>query len=163
VVALLLPLSDRVLDRLWELATLSSEATRGSIAGQMKAMAMIVAIEGLIPSGNTNGRRSASSGTQPTPSPVKADIYKSAWSREPAAEELGHPMAVPEAQPAASLWSRSLLRSQSLLRILPRPLPLRPQPSPASPTLSSRKASTGFPSRQAAASMLFQTPGSPSP
>jgi hypothetical protein len=40
---------DQILARLWELANLSPEATRGSIAGQMKAMAMIVAIEGLIP------------------------------------------------------------------------------------------------------------------
>jgi hypothetical protein len=40
---------DQILDRLWELATLSSEATRGSIAGQIKALAMIIAIEGLIP------------------------------------------------------------------------------------------------------------------
>jgi hypothetical protein len=92
---------DRVLDRLWELAMLSPEATRGSIVGQMKAMAMIVAIEGLIPD-----RRSSSSGTQPATSHVKADIYKSAWSREqqdqPEGEESGDPIAATEAQPAAS-------------------------------------------------------------
>ena len=46
---------DQVLDRLWELATLSHEATRGSIAGQMRAIAMIVAIEGLIPVRNDEG------------------------------------------------------------------------------------------------------------
>ena len=40
---------DRILTRLWELAALSSEATRGSITGQMKALSMIAAIEGLIP------------------------------------------------------------------------------------------------------------------
>src|SRR6201990_2006287 len=40
---------DQILNRLWELATLSPEATRGSIVGQMKAIAMIAAIEGLIP------------------------------------------------------------------------------------------------------------------
>jgi hypothetical protein len=56
---------DQILDRLWELANLSSEATRGSITGQMKALTMIVAIEGLIPSGTTNGRRSSPSGAQP--------------------------------------------------------------------------------------------------
>src|ERR1700737_3823650 len=37
---------DQILTRLWELATLSHEATRGSMAGQIKALAMIVAIEG---------------------------------------------------------------------------------------------------------------------
>jgi hypothetical protein len=39
---------DQILTRLWELASLSPDATRGSITGQIKAMAMIVAIEGLI-------------------------------------------------------------------------------------------------------------------
>ena len=34
---------DQILDRLWELATLSHEATRGIIAGQIKALSMIVA------------------------------------------------------------------------------------------------------------------------
>src|SRR6202453_985534 len=34
---------DQILARLWELATLSPEATRGSIAGQIKALSMIVA------------------------------------------------------------------------------------------------------------------------
>ncbi len=40
---------DQILNRLWELATLSHEATRGTIAGQIKALSMIVAIEGLVP------------------------------------------------------------------------------------------------------------------
>jgi hypothetical protein len=34
---------DQILARLWELATLSHEATRGIIAGQIKALSMIVA------------------------------------------------------------------------------------------------------------------------
>ncbi len=58
---------DQILNRLWELATLSHEATRGSITGQMKAIAMIAAIEGLIPN-----RRSSSSQTQPVAPPVTA-------------------------------------------------------------------------------------------
>ena len=40
---------DQILTRLWELATLNPEATRGSIAGQVKAMSMILALEGLLP------------------------------------------------------------------------------------------------------------------
>jgi hypothetical protein len=39
----------QILDRLWELANLSHEVSRGVIAGQIKALTMIVAIEGLIP------------------------------------------------------------------------------------------------------------------
>ncbi len=41
---------DQILAWLWELANLSLEATRGIIAGQVKALSMIVAIEGLIQS-----------------------------------------------------------------------------------------------------------------
>ncbi len=90
---------DQILARLWELATLSSEATRGSIAGQVKALSMIVAIEGLIPD-----RRLSSSGTQPAPQPVNADIYEAEWLRKQqhraAGKEPGDAVAEAEAQPA---------------------------------------------------------------
>jgi hypothetical protein len=56
---------DQILTRLWELATLSHEATRGTIAGQIKALSMIVAIEGLVPD-----RRFSPLATQP----VEPDI-----------------------------------------------------------------------------------------
>jgi hypothetical protein len=91
---------DQILARLWELANLSSEATRGSIAGQVKALSMIVAIEGLIPD-----RRLSPSGTQPAAPPVKAEIYAAQWRRQqqhqPEGEEPGDPVAAMEAQPAA--------------------------------------------------------------
>jgi len=91
---------DQILTRLWELANLSHEVTRGSIAGQIKALSMIVAIEGLIPD-----RRSSPSATQPPAPPVEPEIYASKWRREqerqPVAEELGDPVAVTEAQSAA--------------------------------------------------------------
>jgi hypothetical protein len=90
---------DQILNRLWELATLSHEATRGSIAGQMKALAMIAAIEGLIPD-----RRLSPSRTQPAAPPVEVDIYQPDWlhkqKHQPPAEEPGDPVAAPEAQPA---------------------------------------------------------------
>src|SRR5271155_5674314 len=72
---------DQILARLWELANLSSEATRGSIAGQVKALSMIVAIEGLIPSGTMNARRRAQTENQPAAPPPKAEIYTAAWLR----------------------------------------------------------------------------------
>jgi hypothetical protein len=91
---------DQILTRLWELATLPSEATRGSIAGQIKALSMIVAIEGLIPD-----RRSSSTGTQPAAPPVNAEIYTPEWLRkqhhEPACEDPGDHIAATKAQPAA--------------------------------------------------------------
>jgi hypothetical protein len=91
---------DQILDRLWELATLSHEVTRGIIAGQIKALAMIIAIEGLIPD-----RRFSPSGTQPAAPPVEPDIYPSAWLRKqqhkPVGEEPTDPVAATKAQPAA--------------------------------------------------------------
>ena len=95
---------DQILARLWELANLSPEATRGIIAGQIKALSMIVAIEGLIPSGTMNDRRLSPSGTQPAAPPVKAQIYSAQWRRQQpqaAVEEPGDPVAAREAQPAA--------------------------------------------------------------
>jgi hypothetical protein len=91
---------DQILTRLWELATLSHEVTRGTIAGQIKALSMIVAIEGLIPD-----RRLSPSAAQPAAPPVKADIYESEWLRkqrhQAAAEDPGDAVAAAEAQPAA--------------------------------------------------------------
>jgi len=82
---------DQVLARLWELANLSHEVTRGIIAGQIRALAMIVAIEGLIPT-----RRFSPTETQPTAPPVEANFYKSQWLREQeqqlVAEEPGTPL-----------------------------------------------------------------------
>ena len=96
---------DQVLARLWELANLSHEVTRGIIAGQIKALAMIVAIEGLIPT-----RRSSPTVTQPTPPPVPAPFYKSQWLREqqhqPVAEEPGDPVAGTKTPPATPQVSR---------------------------------------------------------
>ena len=91
---------DQILNRLWELANLSHEVTRGIIAGQIKALSMIVAIEGLIPT-----RRSSPPVTQPTAPPVDAPFYKSQWLREqqqqPVTGEPGDPVAAAKTPPAA--------------------------------------------------------------
>ncbi len=96
---------DQILTRLWELANLPSEATRGSIAGQIKALSMIVAIEGLIPSGTMNDRRPSPSGTQPAAPPVKPQIYESEWphkqQHQPVAEEPGDPVEGTKTPPDA--------------------------------------------------------------
>ena len=92
---------DQILARLWELANLSHEVTRGIIAGQIKALAMIVAIEGLIPT-----RRVSPTETQPAAPPVEAPFYKSQWLREQqhqaAGEEPGDPVAAAKTPPAAA-------------------------------------------------------------
>jgi hypothetical protein len=114
---------DQILDRLWELATLSHEVTRGSIAGQIKALTMIAAIEGLIPD-----RRLSPSGTQPAAQPIKADIYQAEWlrqrQRQSTGEEPGDPMATVEAQTAKSP--------------VPEPEPA-PNPATAAPPPSSNR------------------------
>ena len=65
---------EQVLARLWEIANLSPEMTRDSITGQVKALSMIVAIEGLIPD-----RRAVPAQNKTAPPPVNAQIYKAAW------------------------------------------------------------------------------------
>jgi hypothetical protein len=62
---------EQVLDRLWEISRMSPEMTRGSITGQVKALSMIVAIEGLIPD-----RRAEKKSAPPLP---EVDIYPAAW------------------------------------------------------------------------------------
>ena len=55
---------ERVLARLWEIADLDPDMTRNSMSAQIKAISMIVAIEGLIPD-----RRAVAAQKQPVPSP----------------------------------------------------------------------------------------------
>jgi hypothetical protein len=87
---------DQVLARLWELANLSHEVTRGFIAGQIKALSLIVAIEGLIPG------RPSSSVPQPTASPVEAQNRSAQWLNK--LQRDGNPgdaVVPPEAKPGA--------------------------------------------------------------
>jgi len=120
---------DQILNRLWELANLSHEVTRGIIAGQIKALAMIVAIEGLIPD-----RRLSPSGTKPAASPVNADIYTAEWLRkqqhQAAGEGPGDAVAAAEAQPAAPH--------------VPEPAP-KPANDTSSPTLNRNEPSLANP------------------
>ena len=95
---------DRILTRLWELAALSSEATRGSIAGQIKALSMISAIEGFIPSATKNDRRLSPSATQPVATPRNAQIDGSGWrpkDQPAAAEQPADPPASAPTEPVA--------------------------------------------------------------
>jgi hypothetical protein len=87
------PGRDQILARLWEIANLDPERTRASASAQVKALSLIVAIEGLIPD-----RRAVSAQNPSAPPPVKAQIYTSAWlakqhgeSQPPPAEEVAAP------------------------------------------------------------------------
>jgi hypothetical protein len=73
---------DQVLDRLWELAKLSPEMTRGSITGQVKAISMIVAMESFIPSRRPVDRLAISSEKTSAPATTQPQIDPAAWVRE---------------------------------------------------------------------------------
>jgi hypothetical protein len=80
------PSREQILARLWEIAGMNPEITRGSLCGQVKALSMIVAIEGLIPD-----RRAASARNKPAPPPVDADIYEAEWLRNQRSGQNVHP------------------------------------------------------------------------
>ncbi len=65
---------EQVLARLWEIANLSPEMTRGSITGQVKALSMIVAMQNFIPD-----RRAVSAPEKSAPAPIPPQIYAAAW------------------------------------------------------------------------------------
>jgi len=69
---------EQVLDRLWELAGLSPEMTRGSISGQVKAISMIIAMENFIPD-----RRAVAAEKKSAAAPVNAQIDPAVGHPEP--------------------------------------------------------------------------------
>jgi hypothetical protein len=85
---------ERVLARLWEIADLDPDMTRNSMSAQMKALSMIVAIEGLIPNRNDD-RRAGSAQNKSAPPP--ANRYRRLASR--ATGENHQPSAWPRPCP----------------------------------------------------------------
>jgi hypothetical protein len=79
---------ERVLARLWEIADLDPDMTRNSMSAQIKALSMIVAIEGLIPDRNTD-RRAGSAQNKSAPPPVHPPIDTAAWLREQQGKTTG--------------------------------------------------------------------------
>jgi hypothetical protein len=80
---------EKVLARLWEIADLDPEMTRNSASAQIKALAMIVAIEGLIPSRTTNDRRAVSAQNKSASPPAVPQIDTDAWLREQQGKTTG--------------------------------------------------------------------------
>jgi hypothetical protein len=66
---------EQVLARLWEIAKMNSEMTRNSFTSQIKALSMIVAIEGLIPDRRAAHKKSA----EPLP---EVNIFQAPWLLE---------------------------------------------------------------------------------
>ena len=78
---------ERVLARLWEIADLDPDMTRNSMSAQIKALSMIVAIEGLIPNRHDD-RRAPAAQKKSTPPPVHPPI-DTAWLREQQGKTTG--------------------------------------------------------------------------
>jgi hypothetical protein len=89
---------EQVLARLWEIANLSPDMTRGSITGQVKAISMIVAMQNLIPDRRAVDRLPVSSEKISAPAPTP-QIYASAWRRGPEATTIDpQPSPAPDHQ-----------------------------------------------------------------
>jgi hypothetical protein len=85
---------EQVLNRLWELANMGPEMTRGSITGQVKALSMIVAMENFIPDRHAAPPET----TAPTP-PAQPKVYVAAWlARKQATANEAQPGPVPVQQ-----------------------------------------------------------------
>jgi hypothetical protein len=69
---------EKLLDRLWEIANLSPEMTRGSITGQVKALSMIIAMQNFIPNPRSLDRLAVSSEKKSPPAPTQPRIYAEA-------------------------------------------------------------------------------------
>src|ERR1700689_2151931 len=83
---------EQALARLWEIANLSPEMTRGNITGQVKALSMIVAMQNFIPD-----RRAGSSEKKSAPAPDQPQIFAAAW-RAPQQATTIDPQPDPPAQ-----------------------------------------------------------------
>jgi hypothetical protein len=84
---------DKVLTRLWEIANMGPERTRNSMSAQVKAISMIVAIEGLIPD------RRVVSQNQPAQPPVHPGFYRAAWMDNQQNGESADPQPPPVPEP----------------------------------------------------------------
>jgi hypothetical protein len=133
---------DQILARLWELANLSHEVTRGIIAGQIRALSMIVAIEGLIPD-----RRLSPSATQPAAPPVEPDIYTAEWLRkqqhQTADEEPGDAVTAAQAQPTTPQTAPA---RRGVPDLEPAPIPANAAPLPPTGQNDDRNSDRNQPS-----------------
>jgi hypothetical protein len=71
----------RILERLWELASLSPSDTADTVSGQLKALAMIATLGGFLPDISAPQQQDAPA------APAPMEIYTAAWRRKPRQEE----------------------------------------------------------------------------
>ncbi len=130
------PDREQVLNRLWEIANLSPQMTRGSVTGQVKALSIIVAMENFIPD-----RRALSSEKKSAPN---AQIYTAEWlRRQQATANDPQPSPAPGHQqdsPAANSAAEASPDPTELSSRLPRlsRLAVEPAVGPEQPVPASR-------------------------
>ena len=114
---------EQVLNRLWELAHLSPEMTRGSITGQVKALSMIVAMENFIPDRRAVDRLAIPSEKKSTPAPT-LQSHTPAWLRRHQAKAhatTNDPQTGPAPNQHADSPSQSTVANRSTPSEAPRP------------------------------------------
>ena len=128
---------DRVLARLWQIADLGPEITRKGMSAQVKALSMIIAIEGLIPD-----RRAVSAPNKPAPPPANPPFYVSEWMRNQQNGQSVTPQpataqeeAAPEPQSAPGRVEDSLELSSSRPVVEGAAVPVLSNPSQATSSL----------------------------
>jgi hypothetical protein len=140
-------------------ASLAPELTRGSITAQVKALSMIVAIQGLIPD-----RRAGASENKSGPPPSQPEIYRAAWLRRQQGENI-------DPEPAPSLAQEEDEPGLTGPEPTPGSAADAPPPPTLSPALSLTPATPRSPTASAPrkprhrrlrppGSLLFQTPES---
>jgi hypothetical protein len=157
---------ERVLARLWEIAGLDPDMTRNSMSAQIKALSMIVAIEGLIPNRNDDRRALAAQNKSAAPPPVHPPIDTAAWLREQRGKTTGrqpspdsvrdeHEPGVPDPPPGKAAGAPSHLGST------PGPdfdlsgsiFPRHSSPSEATPPVPHAPVSASAPDNRVSSSM----------
>jgi hypothetical protein len=128
----------QVLARLWEIANLSPEMTRGSVTGQVKALSMIVAMENFIPD-----RRAVPSEKQSPPAPTP-QIYASAWLRRQQQATTIDPQPNPApSQEEAQQEDSPAVPACPACPGVPWSVPWKPEPVPSSAGETPADASPG--------------------
>ncbi len=120
---------ERVLTRLWEIAEMSPEQTRNSLTSQVKAIAMIVTMEGL----NPDRRAGSSADKQAATPPPRPNTYRSAWLPErqgETADPQPDPDLVPEEEPVPADAPSGPCPALTPDAVPP---PIPPEPAPSSP------------------------------
>jgi hypothetical protein len=124
-------ITGRVLDRLWEIAKMAPEMTVAASQGQVKAISMIVAMEGLIPN-----RSAGSAENNPRPSTLAPEYLsraKTRRARHRRPRDHSAPQQVRRRQP---LW---LLGNNAAGASNPRVLLCFRHQNPLCPTLLSKE------------------------